>query len=79
MKCAIRLKPQLLVLLILLLTIFFDCLDKTHLLAVPKVLNKLYQDEFGEVIIPCRPTTPDVNVTLKKDNQVVCCYCCFSF
>lgn len=50
------------------------CLDKTHLLAVPEDLNKLYQDEFGEVIIPCRPTTPDVNVTLKKDNQVVCCH-----
>ncbi|XP_050544021.1 vascular endothelial growth factor receptor 1 isoform X2 [Daktulosphaira vitifoliae] len=41
----------------------------SHLLAVPEELVVLSQDEFGNVIIPCRPTSPDVNVSLTKDDE----------
>jgi len=41
------------------------------LLAIPENLVLLSQDEFGNVIIPCRPTSPDVNVTLIKDEEEV--------
>ncbi|XP_022178523.1 vascular endothelial growth factor receptor 1 isoform X3 [Myzus persicae] len=41
----------------------------THLLAVPENLVLLSQDEFGNVIIPCRPTSPDINITLTKDEE----------
>jgi len=47
-------------------------LDDTHLLAVPEALLILTQDEFGDIIIPCRPTSPDVNVTLMKNEEEVC-------
>lgn len=32
------------------------------------------QDEFGNVIIPCRPTSLEVNVTLYKDDEEVSYY-----
>ncbi|VVC44268.1 Protein kinase, ATP binding site,Tyrosine-protein kinase, active site,Immunoglobulin [Cinara cedri] len=41
---------------------------ESHLLAVPGNLYALSQDEYGNVIIPCRPTSPEVNVTLLKDD-----------
>ncbi|XP_060867787.1 vascular endothelial growth factor receptor 1 isoform X2 [Metopolophium dirhodum] len=43
----------------------------THLLAIPENLVLLSQDEFGNVIIPCRPTSPDINVTLIKDEEEI--------
>ncbi|XP_050420983.1 vascular endothelial growth factor receptor 1 isoform X2 [Adelges cooleyi] len=44
---------------------------ESHLLAVPEDLVVLSQDEFGNVIIPCRPTAPDVKVTLTKDEEEI--------
>lgn len=38
---------------------------------MPEDLVVLSQDEYGNVIIPCRPTSPDVNVTLTKDEEEV--------
>lgn len=43
-------------------------------MAIPENLVALSQDEFGNVIIPCRPTSPDVNVTLSKDDELVSYY-----
>jgi len=47
------------------------CLDDSHLLAIPENLVLLTQNEFGNVILPCRPTSPDINVTLTKDEEEV--------
>lgn len=33
--------------------------------------DTLYQNEDGEVIVACRPTTPNTNIVLKKDDEVV--------
>ncbi|XP_025418891.1 vascular endothelial growth factor receptor 1 isoform X3 [Sipha flava] len=41
----------------------------TYLLAVPEDLVMLSPNEYANVIIPCRPTSPDVNVTLFKDDE----------
>jgi hypothetical protein len=50
------------------------CLDDTYLLAVPEDLVMLSPNEYANVIIPCRPTSPDVNVTLFKDDEEVIYY-----
>ncbi|KAF0766886.1 vascular endothelial growth factor receptor 1 isoform X2 [Aphis craccivora] len=43
----------------------------SHLLAIPENLVLLSQDEFGNVILPCRPTSPDINITLTKDEEEI--------
>lgn len=52
-------------------SLFLICLDETYLLAVPEDLVVLSPNEFENVIIPCRPTSPGVNVTLLKDEEDV--------
>lgn len=41
--------------------------DDEHLLAVNESLVMLNQHQYKSLVIACRPTSPDVNVTLKKD------------
>ncbi|XP_075234261.1 vascular endothelial growth factor receptor kdr-like [Lycorma delicatula] len=45
--------------------------DDEHLLAVNESLVMLNQHQYKSLVIACRPTSPDVNVTLKKDEQPV--------
>ncbi|XP_072158763.1 vascular endothelial growth factor receptor 1 isoform X2 [Bemisia tabaci] len=45
--------------------------DSEKLLAVSDTLVFLTQNEYGAVVIPCRPTSPDVNVSLLKDGEEV--------
>ena len=49
-------------------------LDDVYLFAIPKGLVLWYL--FGEenITIPCRPTSPDVLVTLTKDGKEVCLF-----
>lgn len=49
----------------------FYILDDVHLLAVSEYLFVLTKNEYENVIIPCRPTSPDVNITLIKDELEV--------
>lgn len=51
------------------LAVYF--LDDTHLLVIPEALFLLNENEDGDIIIPCRPTSPDVNVTLFKNDEEV--------
>ncbi|XP_075235082.1 vascular endothelial growth factor receptor 1-like [Lycorma delicatula] len=43
--------------------------DDKHLLAVNQSVVVLHQHEYKSLVIACKPTSPDVNVTLKKDNH----------
>lgn len=35
---------------------------------------KVTRDEFGDIILPCRPTSPDINMTLTKNSLLVSDY-----
>lgn len=39
----------------------FD-IDDTHLLSLPEDINMMYQIKANNVIIPCRPTSPHMNI-----------------
>lgn len=53
--------------------------DDEHLLAVNESLVMLNQHQYKSLVIACRPTSPDVNVTLKKDEQPVSFLSYFDF
>lgn len=48
--------------------IYLFVYDVVNLLAVNESVVILSQNEFGDVVIPCKPTFPDVNVTLSSDS-----------
>uniref|UniRef100_A0A1B6CIS1 Receptor protein-tyrosine kinase n=1 Tax=Clastoptera arizonana TaxID=38151 RepID=A0A1B6CIS1_9HEMI len=45
--------------------------DENHLLAVNDTIMVLVSFQFRTIVIPCRPTSPNINVTLQKDNNGV--------
>lgn len=45
--------------------------DGSNLLAVNDSLVILTHTQYSTVIIPCRPTSPNVTVILQKDGNVV--------
>lgn len=59
-----------------LITQLFNLLDPDNLIAlqneeVPVILTVT---EFENTTIPCKPTSPDVQVTLKNDVEEVVCF-----
>lgn len=53
---------------------YYFLLDEEHLLAVNETLVMLNEHEYGTLVIPCRPSSPDVQILLTKDGDIVSTY-----
>lgn len=46
-------------------------IDETHLFSIPDDFDKVLVTYYLNVILPCRPTSPDINVKLFYDDDEV--------
>lgn len=55
--------------------------DINNLLAVKPEDTMLLRVQYQDVVVPCKPTAPEITVTLQKEDEIVCkhTYCMLLF